>query len=85
MVWMICQLIAFFIAVTLQCVPVKATWDMTQEGTCINAGALVTAGAGFNIFNDIVIILLPIQELKHLHLGLRKRLAVIALFALGSL
>ncbi|KFY99223.1 hypothetical protein V498_00906 [Pseudogymnoascus sp. VKM F-4517 (FW-2822)] len=84
LVWMICQLIAFFIAVTLQCVPVKATWDMTQKGTCINAGALVTAGAGFNIFDDIVIILLPVRELKHLHLSLRKRVAVIALFALGS-
>lgn len=83
--WMTCHLIAFSTAVTLQCIPVRAIWNLTLNGTCINAGAVVTAGAGLSIFEDIAIILLPVRELQHLNLSLRKRMAVMALFALGSL
>lgn len=83
--WMICHTIAFFMAVTLQCLPIRAVSDLTQTGKCIDAAAVVTAGAGFSIFEDIVIILLPVRELKSLQLSLRKRLAVMAMFALGSL
>ena len=72
-------------AITLQCIPIKAVWDFSDKGKCINASAVVFAGAGFSIFEDIVIILLPVPELKRLPLGSRRRLAVIFIFALGSL
>jgi hypothetical protein len=85
MAGIICQAIAFFFAVTLQCIPVRAVWDVTVQGQCIDSGAVIAAGAGFSIFEDIAIILLPVPELKRLNLGLGKRLVVMALFAMGSL
>jgi hypothetical protein len=85
LVWMICHTIAFFMAVTLQCLPVRAAWDLSQKGKCISSSAVVAAGAGISIFEDVVIVLLPIPELKKLNLSLRKRLAVMCMLALGSL
>jgi hypothetical protein len=85
LVWIACNAFAFSIAITLQCIPVQAVWDMSVKGNCIDSSAVVFAGAGFSIFEDIVIILLPVPELKGLPLSLRKRLAVIFIFALGSL
>jgi hypothetical protein len=55
------------------------------KGKCINPTVVVFAGAGFSIFEDIVIMLLPIRELKGLNLALKRRLAVIFMFACGSL
>lgn len=46
---------------------------------------MVAAGAGFSIFEDVVIILLPVREIKQLNLGPRRRLAIILMFTLGSL
>ena len=85
LVWMICHTISFFMAVTLQCLPVRAAWDLSQKGKCISSSAVVAAGAGISIFEDVVIVLLPIPELKKLNLSLRKRLAVMCMLALGSL
>lgn len=85
LVWIACNAFAFSIAITLQCIPVKAVWDISVNGKCVNSRALVFSGAGISMFEDIVIILLPVPELKSLALSLRKRLAVMFLFALGSL
>ena len=82
---MICSGLAFSTVIALQCIPVNAVWNLSVKGKCINSNAVVFVGAGFSIFEDVVIILLPVPELKVLHLTLRKRLAVIFMFALGSL
>lgn len=71
--------------ITLQCIPISAIWDLGVKGKCINPTAVVFAGAGFRIFEDIVIMLLPVGELKGLNLALKRRLAVIFMFAFGSL
>ena len=82
---MVLQTIAFSISITLQCIPVSAVWDITRKGKCINSSAVVAAGAGFSIFEDLVIILLPVPQLKQLNFSMWRRLAVIAMFAMGSL
>lgn len=84
LIWIACNAFAFSMAVTLQCIPVDAVWDISTKGKCINSGAVVFAGAGLSIFEDIIIILLPVMELKSLPLSLRKKFAVIFIFALGS-
>lgn len=56
-----------------------------MSGTCINSQAFVYSAAGFSIVEDIVIMLLPIWELRALKLDLRKRVALGFIFALGSL
>jgi hypothetical protein len=82
---MICHTLAFGLVVTLQCVPVNSVWDHTVRGKCSYSQAFVYAAAGFNIFEDFVIMLLPVWELKDLSLNLRKKIALMFLFALGSL
>jgi hypothetical protein len=85
LVWIFCNAFAFSIALILQCVPVDAVWDINVKGKCINSGAVVFLGAGLAIFEDIVIILLPVMELRSLRLSLRKRLGVMFLFTVASL
>ncbi|KFY63171.1 hypothetical protein V497_02092 [Pseudogymnoascus sp. VKM F-4516 (FW-969)] len=82
--WMICHTLAFGLVVTLQCVPVNSVWDHTVHGKCSNSQAFVYAAAGFSIFEDFVIMLLPVSELKDLSLNLKKKIALMFLFALGS-
>ncbi|ELR04908.1 hypothetical protein VC83_02790 [Pseudogymnoascus destructans] len=82
--WMICHTLAFGLAVTLQCVPVESVWDHSIKGKCTNSQAFVYAAAGFSIFEDFVIMLLPIWELKGLRLSTKKKFALMFLFALGS-
>ncbi|OBT94023.2 hypothetical protein VE01_07074 [Pseudogymnoascus verrucosus] len=79
-----CHVLAFFMVITLQCIPISAIWDLGVKGKCINPTVVVFAGAGFSIFEDIVIMLLPVRELKGLNLTLKRRLAVIFMFACGS-
>ncbi|KFY03620.1 hypothetical protein O988_01359 [Pseudogymnoascus sp. VKM F-3808] len=82
--WMIGHTIAFVMVVVFQCVPVRAVWDHSIQGKCTNSQAFVYSAAGASIFEDFVIMLLPIWELKDLSLNSRKKLALIFLFALGS-
>ena len=82
---MICHTLAFGIVVSIQCIPVESVWDLTVHGRCANAQAFVYAAAGFSIFEDFIIMMLPVWELKDLSLDLRKKVAVIFLFAIGSL
>ncbi|KAG4422199.1 hypothetical protein IFR04_004705 [Cadophora malorum] len=84
MVFMVCHGTAFFFVVAFQCVPVRSIWDREIVGQCVNSQALIYAGAGFSIFEDFAIMLLPIFELKGLNLSRRKRIALGFMFALGS-
>jgi hypothetical protein len=85
MVWQLCHTVAFLIGDMFQCVPVDAVWMPQRMGKCLDFNAFSFAGAGLSIFEDIVITLLPISELKGLNLTLRKRIALCLMFALGSL
>jgi hypothetical protein len=76
---------AFTIAVSFQCTPVKTVWDITAPGHCFNSQAFVYSAAGFSIVEDLFIMLLPVSQLKALNLDLKKRIALVFMFALGSL
>ncbi|OBT82508.1 hypothetical protein VE02_09759 [Pseudogymnoascus sp. 03VT05] len=82
--WMICHTLAFGMVVSFQCIPVESVWDLTVHGRCTNSQAFVYAAAGFSIFEDFIIMILPVWELKDLSLNLRKKIALMFLFALGS-
>ncbi|KFY91660.1 hypothetical protein V498_05371 [Pseudogymnoascus sp. VKM F-4517 (FW-2822)] len=82
--WMICHTLAFGMVVSFQCVPVESVWDLTVHRRCTNSQAFVYAAAGFSIFEDFIIMMLPFWELKDLSLNLRKKIALMFLFALGS-
>ena len=51
----------------------------------MNYNAAAWANAGINIFQDILIVLLPMNELRALQLGQMKKIGVYALFGMGDL
>lgn len=71
--------------VIFQCLPIAAVWDQTLSKKCLDLTAIGYAGAVFSIVEDLAILIMPISELVKLQLNLRKRLALIFLFSLGSL
>ena len=85
MAFVVGQTVAFTFVIAFQCSPVISYWDTTRSGTCINSQAFVYSAAGISIFEDIVIMFLPVMELKALKLDLRKKFALGFMFALGSL
>ncbi|KFZ14683.1 hypothetical protein V501_03119 [Pseudogymnoascus sp. VKM F-4519 (FW-2642)] len=82
--WMVCRTLAFIGVLILQCIPVELSWDITVPGKCANSQVFVYVAAAFSIFEDFVIMLLPVWELKDLTLSGKKRMGLIFMFALGS-
>lgn len=82
---MVCRTVAFVAVVIFQCIPVQASWDLTVPGKCADSQAYVYVAAGISIFEDIVVMLLPVWELKNLTLSVKKRFVLVFMFALGSL
>jgi hypothetical protein len=76
-----------FVPVTiLQCQPVSFAWNKSFSGggKCVNYNAAAWANAGINIVQDILIVLLPMNELRALRLG-GMNVGIYALFGVGGL
>jgi hypothetical protein len=76
--------IIYLVCLILQCLPISAIWTL-EPAKCLNLSAIVYSAAGFSIFEDFLIILLPIWELRMLKLTMRKRVELAFVFGLGSL
>ncbi|KAF4780314.1 hypothetical protein HER10_EVM0010985 [Colletotrichum scovillei] len=70
--------------ISFQCVPITAIWDKSAQGKCLNLTAIGYAGAAASITEDVVLLIMPIPELLHLQLGLKKKLGLVLMFCLGS-
>ncbi|KAL5351513.1 hypothetical protein ACLOAV_003372 [Pseudogymnoascus australis] len=81
---MACRTVIFVCVIVFQCMPVAHSWDQSVAGKCADQQAFVYAGAAVSIFEDIVIMFLPVYELNALTLSLKKRLVLVFMFALGS-
>jgi predicted membrane channel-forming protein YqfA (hemolysin III family) len=78
--------VGFSLAMILQCLPIAAVWDPSiKDAKCVNSTRFIISGTAISLLQDIIVIVLPIPQLMALHLTLRKRVALISLFALGSL
>ncbi|KAI0852791.1 hypothetical protein F5Y00DRAFT_154710 [Daldinia vernicosa] len=69
-----------------QCNPIRGAWlqwDGEFETQCISINILGWSAAAINIALDLAVITLPLPELFALSLSLRKRLQIIAMFAVG--
>lgn len=75
--------------IIFSCNPIAASWDLDLAAlpttTCVNRPVNYLAQASFNIFSDIVIILLPIRTVWNLQMRLGQRLSIIAIFTCGIL
>jgi hypothetical protein len=82
-VWLI---IRTFMAI-FHCVPVQAFWDSTVEGAVCNIddSKFFFGTVLVHLIIDLVILALPVVEVKHLQLRIGQKVAVIALFMFGIL
>jgi hypothetical protein len=77
--------IAFLIVTVFQCSPISFAFNKTQPGTCINFNAVTWTNAAFNILQDIIIIILPLGEVRKLQLDKKKKLGLYLMFGLGGM
>lgn len=74
-----------FLLTLLQCVPISASWDKNVHGRCINKSGFWIAYAILNILTDVVVLGIPIPQVRKLQQPLSQRRQVCFLFLLGGL
>ncbi|KAH7324730.1 hypothetical protein B0I35DRAFT_475953 [Stachybotrys elegans] len=72
------------VAGLFQCDPIEKAWRTQLPGTCFNVVALFMSNAALNIFQDIVIYLLPVPMLWRVQVPLKQRIALICVFVVGG-
>ncbi|KAF8541147.1 hypothetical protein BDD12DRAFT_879321 [Trichophaea hybrida] len=77
------QSISTFISDLNQCVPIAHFYDKSIPGHCFNRAAFYFASAGISIFGDTWILCLPMPVFWGLQISLKRRLALMLLFAVG--
>ena len=80
--------IAWWVSVVLEefllCRPFAFNWDPEiKDGVCGDLDAAYIAVAVVNLCTDVLVLCLPIHMLVRLHLPLRNRIALLAVFGVG--
>ncbi|OIW33786.1 hypothetical protein CONLIGDRAFT_640876 [Coniochaeta ligniaria NRRL 30616] len=80
----ILQMVAVFVAVLLQCLPISFNWDLTiTNGRCVDRRILYTFTSCFNIVTDLLVLGLPIWIFVDLKIPRRTKVALSFVFLLG--
>jgi hypothetical protein len=75
--------ISCFFTFLFQCIPREKIWNPALEGRCIdNNGGVLSAGI-INLVIDCGVLFTPIWAIWHLNMPLKRKLGVIAIFAVG--
>ena len=69
----------------LLCRPLAYNWDKSINGSCGNLSAAYLAAGILNLLSDVSVLVLPIPIVLNLHLPLRSRIALMAIFSVGLL
>ncbi|EGD85577.2 uncharacterized protein TERG_01848 [Trichophyton rubrum CBS 118892] len=77
--------IAFIPPTIWQCSPVEAYWDRSIPHTCLSSFPNWLSYAIINITTDVILLVLPVQQILRLQLTKRDKIALILVFLLGSL
>ncbi|KAI0154533.1 hypothetical protein GGR57DRAFT_465984 [Xylariaceae sp. FL1272] len=67
-----------------QCVPISASWDVTQQGRCINYGVEALVAYITDIITDLTILSMPIPVLRKLNVSKSKKRMLMIVFAAGG-
>jgi hypothetical protein len=82
----ICLVIPFLFISIFQCIPVSNAFKIAPgPGYCVNLNAATWSHSAFNVFQDVVIVVMPILEVMRLQMSWRKKLGVSIIFLLGGL
>lgn len=77
--------VAFLLVQVNLCQPVAKQWDPAITwGTCLSAVPVYTSMASLTIIFDVAVIVLPFPVLLKTQIPRRKKIALLALFALGT-
>lgn len=68
-----------------QCSPREKIWNPRVSGKCLNTNLVFLISGAWNILSDVSILVLPIHSIFKLHLPLRRKIEVSAIFAIGLL
>ncbi|KAI0975977.1 hypothetical protein F4678DRAFT_415428 [Xylaria arbuscula] len=75
--------ISLIITVNLSCIPYNAIWDLTIRGKCFDKKKIDVAAAVFVLTTDVLILILPHKVIWDLHMSVKKKVGVSAVFCLG--
>ena len=80
--------VAFYLSImfvdSFGCIPIKAIWDVTVPGKCINHKVSLMMGASFNSLSDICILIMPQRAIWNMEsMSWKKKWGLSALFLLG--
>jgi hypothetical protein len=81
-------IVTFVLATALQCIPIRIAWehwDGEHHGQCIDLNADAWASAAVNIVLDLIVIALPMKQLKNLSMSPRRKIGVMLMFLGGLL
>ncbi|KAF2256019.1 hypothetical protein BU26DRAFT_402691, partial [Trematosphaeria pertusa] len=76
--------LACFLAFVFACWPRDKIWNPHIPGKCISTNASIIATSAINVLSDITILPLPIHGVMMLHIPLKKKIGVGAIFATGA-
>lgn len=89
MIFVVASGFSCLMAQLLQCLPIRYNWDGWRKDEpfdgvkCVDINALITSCACLVIFQDIVILVLPVPLTLQLKASWRKRAGIILMFSLG--
>lgn len=67
------------------CIPVKAAWNLTVlDKRCVNSDRFFIGNAVLNILGDLILLCMPMPIVWTLQLAQPKKVALTAVFLLGS-
>jgi large subunit ribosomal protein L36e len=67
------------------CRPREKYWNRLKTGSCYDWDASMLGTGFFNVFSDFALLLLPVRSIWKLHVPIKKKLGVLAVFATGLL
>ena len=74
-----------FFAYTFQCWPREAIWNPAVPGRCTDSNSTNLAAGILNLISDVEALLLPAWAIWHLKMPMRRKVAVYAVFGVGTL
>lgn len=79
--WVLCITFVF----VFTCIPVEKFWSPHLQGYCINQVGTWVANAASTLITDVVILLLPIYQIRKLQLKKAAKIGLYCTFGLGFL
>lgn len=81
--------LAFYVgtlfSIIFECHPIWEVWNPAYEGHCINRNMVPVVSSAVNIISDLLNLLLPIWATWRLQMAPKRKVGVIAIFAIGLL